>query len=89
MEIWRTSSTVMAGPRIKFRQEHFDPFAHALFGLHRLSVAGLGTDNRIGAVLGGGFDIPLTRYFFSALIEADYVWAHHNFRPDDPHQCRT
>ena len=74
-------STVMFGPRIKFRQEHFEPFAHALFGLHRLSLSGLGSDNRVGAVLGGGFDIPLTRIFSFRLIEADYVWAHHKFRP--------
>lgn len=74
-------ATVMVGPRFKLRQEHFEPFAHALFGLHRLSLTGLGTDNRIGGVLGGGFDIPLTRIFSLRLIEADYVWAHHNFRP--------
>jgi outer membrane protein OmpA-like peptidoglycan-associated protein len=74
-------STVMVGPRIKFRQEHFEPFMQALFGLHRLSLSGLGTDNRFGIVLGGGFDIPLTRIFSLRLIEADYVWAHHDFRP--------
>ncbi|MBZ5512798.1 MAG: OmpA family protein [Acidobacteriia bacterium] len=74
-------STVMLGPRFKLRQEHFEPFAQALFGLHRLSVAGLDSDNRFGAVFGGGFDIPLTRIFSLRLIEADYVWAHHNFRP--------
>jgi outer membrane protein OmpA-like peptidoglycan-associated protein len=74
-------STVMFGPRIKLRQEHFEPFAQALVGLHRISLAGLGTDNRVGAVFGGGFDIPLTRIFSLRLIEADYVWAHHDFRP--------
>ncbi|MGB9103913.1 MAG: OmpA family protein, partial [Terriglobales bacterium] len=74
-------STVMFGPRFKLRQEHFEPFAQALFGLHRLSVSGLGTDNRVGIVLGGGFDMPLTRILSLRVIEADYVWAHHNFRP--------
>jgi len=44
-------------------------------------VAGLGTNNSIGAVLGGGFDIPLTKRFAWRLLEADYVWAHHNFTP--------
>jgi outer membrane protein OmpA-like peptidoglycan-associated protein len=70
-------STFMVGPRIKFRQEHFEPFIHALVGLHRLSLTGLGTDNRFGVVLGGGFDIPLTRLFSLRLIEADYVWVEH------------
>jgi outer membrane protein OmpA-like peptidoglycan-associated protein len=74
-------STVMFGPRIKFRQEHFEPFVHALVGLHRLSLSGLGTDNSVGAVFGGGFDMPLTRHFGLRLIEADYVWAHHDYKP--------
>lgn len=74
-------STIMGGPRVKFRQEHFEPFLHALFGLHRLSVGGLGSDGRFGGVLGGGFDIPLSRLFSLRLIEADFVWANHDFRP--------
>ena len=74
-------STVMFGPRIKLRQEHFEPFAQALFGLHRLSLSGLGTDNKFGAVFGGGFDIPVTRVFSIRVIEADFVWANHDFRP--------
>ena len=74
-------STFMIGPRLKYREEHFQPFVQALVGLHRLSVAGFGTDNRIGIVLGGGFDIPLTKRFAWRLLEADYVWAHHNFTP--------
>jgi len=77
-------TTLMVGPRIKFRQEHFEPFAQALVGLHRLSVAGLGSNDNVGAVLGGGFDIQFTRHFGLRLIEADYVWAHHNFRPTIP-----
>src|SRR5689334_15530452 len=77
-------STVMIGPRFKFPQEHFEPFLHFLVGLHRLSPAGLDSDNRIGAILGGGFDIPLTKRFGFRLLEADYVWAHHNFFPVVP-----
>jgi len=74
-------STVMFGPRFKYRQEHFEPFIQTLVGLHRISLSGLGSDNSVGAVLGGGFDLPLTKMFSFRLIEADYVWAHHNFRP--------
>ncbi|MGZ4820173.1 MAG: OmpA family protein [Terriglobales bacterium] len=77
-------STIMAGPRFKARQEHFEPFIHALVGLHRLSVENLGTDNRIGAVLGGGIDLPVTRRFTFRLLEGDYVWAHHNYGPSVP-----
>ncbi len=74
-------STVMFGPRLKFRQEQFQPFVHALIGLHRLGVDGIGTNNHFGTVLGGGFDIPLTQRLAFRLIEADYVWGHHNFFP--------
>jgi outer membrane protein OmpA-like peptidoglycan-associated protein len=70
-------ATLMAGPRVKFRQEHFEPFAHALFGLHRLSISGLGDDNNVGIILGGGFDIPITSKFGLRLIEGDYVWGRH------------
>lgn len=76
--------TLMFGPRLKFRSENFQPFLHALVGLHRLSVAGLGTDNRIGTILGGGFDIPIHKNFAFRLLEADYVWGHHNFAPVIP-----
>ncbi len=74
-------STIMGGPRIKFRQEHFEPFIQGLLGLHRLSIGGLGTDDRFGVVLGGGIDIPLVRLLSLRLIEADYVWSDHDFKP--------
>jgi outer membrane protein OmpA-like peptidoglycan-associated protein len=74
-------STITIGPRLKFRQEHFQPFLEAMVGLHRLSVAGIGTDNRIGTVLGGGIDIPLTKRIGFRMLQADYVYGHHNFFP--------
>lgn len=74
-------STVAFGPRLKFREEHFQPFIQALVGLHRLSVAGLDTDNGIGIVLGGGFDIPITKRVGLRLIEADYVYGRHHVLP--------
>ncbi len=74
-------STVQFGPRLKLRQPQFQPFFETLLGLHRLSVAGLGTDNRIGITVGGGVDVPLTQRFAFRLLEADYVWGHHNFFP--------
>ncbi len=77
-------STVTAGPRFKFREERFQPFVEGLVGLHRLSVAGLGTDNRIGVIIGGGIDIPIVPRIAFRLIEADYVWGHHNFSPVIP-----
>ncbi len=74
-------STLMFGPRFKLREEHFEPFIHGLVGLHRVSLTGLNTDNSVGAVIGGGIDVPLGRVFGLRLIEGDYVWAHHTFKP--------
>jgi len=78
-----SSGQIMVGPRFKFRQEHFEPFLHALAGLDILNVRSVGgeSDKGIGIRAGGGIDIPLTRRFAIRLIEADYVWAHHNFFP--------
>ena len=72
-------STITIGPRLKLRAEHFEPFIQALVGLHRLSIAGLGTDNNLGAVLGGGIDLPLTTHFGWRVIEGDYVYGRHSF----------
>ncbi len=77
-------ATFTIGPRLKFREEHFQPFLEAMVGLHRLSVGGIGTDNRIGTVLGGGIDIPITPRVGLRLLQADYVYGHHNFTPIVP-----
>lgn len=74
-------STLMAGPRFIWRAPHIQPFVHALVGLHRLSPAGIGSDNRIGIKLGGGIQVPLSSLISWEPLRADMVWAHHNFTP--------
>ncbi len=74
-------ATVTAGPRLKLREQHFEPFVEALFGLHRLSITGLGTDNNFGIILGGGVDLPITKHFGWRLVQADYVFGRHDFSP--------
>jgi outer membrane protein OmpA-like peptidoglycan-associated protein len=73
-------TTVSAGPRFMWRTEDAHYFVHALLSYNRLSVNGLdnGT-NGIGAVLGGGMDLPLTHHIAWRLFEADYVWGRHNY----------
>lgn len=75
--------TLMVGPRFSFRQEdeRVRPFIHFLAGWHRLSPAGLDSSNGFGLATGGGLDVILTRRIDLRLIEADYVYAHHNFGP--------
>ncbi len=72
--------TASVGPRFMVRTDSFDFFVHALPGFNRVSYdAGLVTHNGIGAVLGGGMDIPISKMFSWRLFQADYVWARHNF----------
>ena len=73
-------STFSAGPRFMWRMEGTNIFLHALLSYNRLSVHGLsnGTEG-IGAILGGGWDLPFTKHISWRLFEADYVFARHNY----------
>src|SRR5579862_993228 len=75
-------STASVGPRIMFRSEYVDFFIHGLVSLNRLSVSGLSPKNGVGAILGGGMDLPITKHLAFRLFEADYVWARHDY-PED------
>ena len=45
-----------------------------------MSVNGVNTStNGIGAVIGGGLDLPITKAISFRLFEADYVFGHHNY----------
>jgi outer membrane protein OmpA-like peptidoglycan-associated protein len=73
-------TTVSAGPRFMWRTEGSNLFVHALFSYNRLSVSGLGDPrNGIGAILGGGWDLPFNKVFSWRVFEADYVFARQNF----------
>jgi hypothetical protein len=73
--------TIMAGPRYKFRYERISPFVHFLVGAHLLAPEGLNTDTGIGLAAGGGIDVHVSRLIDIRLIQADYIYAHHNFFP--------
>jgi outer membrane protein OmpA-like peptidoglycan-associated protein len=73
-------TTISGGPRVMFRTEDANYFIHALLSYNRLNVNGLSNGaNGIGAILGGGMDIPFTKKFAWRVFEADYVWARHNY----------
>ncbi len=74
------------GPRFMWRGESADYFLHGLLSLNRLSVSGLSPDNGVGAILGGGMDLPLKKWVSLRLFEADYVWARHNYAGDAAEQ---
>jgi len=72
--------TVGAGPRFIVRGDGFAVFAHALGAFNRVGYSnGAVQNNGIGALLGGGLDIPFTKRFAWRLFQADYVWASHNY----------
>jgi outer membrane protein OmpA-like peptidoglycan-associated protein len=72
-------TTGSIGPRLMFRTDDANFFVHTLVSLNRLSVDGLNSQNGIGAILGGGMELPLTKRLAFRVFEADYVWARHNY----------
>ena len=72
--------TASAGPRFIWRTDTAAFFLHALPGFNRITYnSGSPNHNGIGAILGGGMDLPLSKMFSWRLFELDYVWAQHNF----------
>ena len=72
-------TTVSVGPRLMWRTDGANYFLHTLIGLNRVSVSGLNAQNGIGAVLGGGMDLPIRKWLAFRLFEADYVWGKHDY----------
>jgi hypothetical protein len=72
-------NTLSVGPRFIWRTEDANYFLHAMVSLNRVKVNELGANDGVGAILGGGMDLPITHGWSFRLFEADYVWARHNF----------
>ncbi len=75
--------TASVGPKLTYRKAHFAPFIEGLVGWQRLhsEYAGIGSDDNIGFMGGGGIDVPLTRHFGLRPIQGDYVFSNHHFGP--------
>jgi len=72
-------TTGSIGPRFMWRTDGANYFLHTMVSLNRLSVSGLDAGNGVGAILGGGMDLPIKKWLSFRLFEADYVWARHNY----------
>ena len=72
------------GPRIMWRGDGVNFFAHTMLGLNILRPDGLPSSTGIGAVLGGGMDLKLVHGFDLRLFEADYVLGRHNYAGEAP-----
>jgi len=83
-----SESTISVGPRLMWRSEGINMFAHTMLGLNRLVPKQINASNGIGAILGGGIDLPIFKRLSFRLIEADYVPGRHRFSdvvgPDQP-----
>jgi outer membrane protein OmpA-like peptidoglycan-associated protein len=75
-----SETTGSIGPRFMWRTDDANFFAHALFGGNWLSVNGINTGTAgIGAIIGGGIDLPVTKSVSWRLFEADYVFGKHRY----------
>jgi outer membrane protein OmpA-like peptidoglycan-associated protein len=83
-----TEATISVGPRLMWRTDDGNYFVHALISYNDLNVPPLGRNNGLGAILGGGWDLPITKFFAWRVVEANYVWGRHNYAdfasPDFP-----
>jgi outer membrane protein OmpA-like peptidoglycan-associated protein len=75
-------TTLSGGPRFMWRTDDGNYFLHALVSYNRLNVNGLNPSNGIGLILGGGWDLHLTKNIAWRVFEADYVYARHNYAED-------
>ena len=71
--------TLSVGPRVMWRGDGLNLFAHTMLGLNRLEAGSFDARTGLGAVLGGGMDVPLGHKISWRVFEADYVWAAHHY----------
>jgi hypothetical protein len=92
---WNRNVSINAaaiGPKLTFRGDGVNFFAHTLLGFERLSSRGIQSSNGIAAILGGGMDLKLTKHVSFRIFEADFQYARQNFSnnvgPQDSHLRR-
>ncbi len=72
-------TTGSIGPRFMWRTDSANFFLHGLVSYNRVGIQGLNSQNGIGAILGGGMDLPIHKALAFRLFEVDYVWTRHNY----------
>src|SRR5271154_7164101 len=72
-------TTVSVGPRFIWRTDSANYFLNTLISLNRVSVNGLNAGSGIGAIVGGGMDLPIRKWLAFRLFEVDYVWGKHSY----------
>ncbi len=85
---YANNNVFAVGPKLTWRGDGVDFFAHTLLGFDRFSSRGIPPDNGVAAVIGGGMDLKIWKPLSLRLFEADYQLQRVNFSnvvpPDDP-----
>lgn len=84
---WNRNASISAagiGPKLTYRGDGVNFFAHTLVGFQRLSSHGIDSTNGIAAILGGGMDLKIWKPISLRLFEADYQMARMNFSNNVP-----
>src|SRR5438270_12104135 len=74
-----TINHVTVGPTILIPIEGITPFGLATFGINHEEAIGFGQSYGFGFTGGRGFDLHAFKRLDIRLIEAEYLYGHHNF----------
>jgi hypothetical protein len=78
------NSVFAIGPKLTWRGEGVNFFAHTLLGVDRFSQRDIDATNGIAAILGGGMDVKIWKPISLRLFEADYQLERVNFSHEVP-----
>jgi hypothetical protein len=78
------NSAFAVGPKLTWRGEGVNFFAHTLLGFDRFSARGIDAQNGVAAILGGGMDVKIWKPLSFRLFEADYQLERMNFSHEVP-----
>jgi len=74
-------SNLSIGPKITFRSQHVSPFLEVLVGDHRLMPDAFHDVDKFGFMIGGGFDVNVSRHVALRLLRADFIYSNYQFGP--------
>lgn len=80
---------LLFGPTFRYPGNRLQPFAHFLVGWSRLAPTNKDQDDSLGLAIGGGLDLRLNRVVSLRIAQADYLWASHDFRPNNPSSIQS
>ncbi len=73
------NNIISGGPKVTWRGDNVNFFAHSLIGVERLQYKGDPRSIGPDILLGGGMDLAITKRVSWRVFEADYQWSHQNY----------